>query len=91
MSRRNTLDVMADILRIATKPSTKTQILYAANLSYTQLQKYMTMLRDFGMVSDVVDKGGNDKFVITERGKQFLLDLPSRYGRIAPGEHSIWS
>ncbi len=82
---------MADILRITTKPCTKTQILYAANLSYNQLQRYIAMLRDFGMVSDVVEKGGNDKFVITERGKQFLTELPSRYGRIGPGEHSIWS
>ncbi len=82
---------MADILRITTKPSTKTQILYAANLSYNQLQRYMTMLRDFGMVSDLGEKGESNKFLITERGRQFLSDIPSRFGRIAPGERSIWT
>ena len=82
---------MADILRITTKPSTKTQILYSANLSYTQLQKYILTLREFGMVSELVEKGGNDKLVITARGQQFLTDLPRRFGRIAPGEHSVWA
>jgi predicted transcriptional regulator len=82
---------MADILGITTKPSTKTQILYWATLSYTQLQKYLTMLRDFGMISELIQKGGNDKPVITERGKQFLADLPTRFGTIAQGQHSVWT
>ncbi len=82
---------MADILRIASKPSTKTQILYAANLSYTQLQKYIAMLRDFGMISELVQKEGKDKLVITDRGKQFLTDLPTRFGTVAPGQHSVWA
>ena len=91
LSRRSTLDVMSDILRITTRPSTKTQILYSANLSYKQLQKYISMLQDFGMISELADKGASDKLVITERGKQFLTDLPTRFGRIAPGQHSIWT
>ncbi len=83
--------MIADILRITTKPSTKTQILYSANLSYKQLQKYVAMLSEFGLISALVQKEGNDKLVITERGKQFLADLPTRFGTVAPGQHSVWA
>jgi predicted transcriptional regulator len=34
------VDVMADILRVAAHPASKTQILYSANLSYEQAKKY---------------------------------------------------
>ena len=82
---------MADILRIAIKPTSKTQILYAANLSHTQAVKYVDMLMACGMLSKVAQKGSNEKFVITDSGQGFLTQISLRFGSISPGERSVWS
>jgi predicted transcriptional regulator len=84
------VDVMADILRVASKPSSKTRILYSANLSYEQAKKYCDLLVDMGMLSKLEpeDKGG-EKFQTTTNGKGFLTQM-SRFGRISPGERSVW-
>ncbi len=81
---------MADILRIASKPASKTQILYSANLSYAQTTKYLEMLIACEMLARV-SHGKNDKFVTTEAGGAFLSHLSPRFGRISPGENSIWA
>jgi len=91
LSRRNTLDVIADILRIASSPTSKTQILYAANLSYTQAVKYVELLVDCGMLSKVSDKGSSAKFVTTDSGQGFLNQISKKFGRISPGERSVWT
>ena len=81
---------MADILRIASRPTSRTQILYAANLSYSQAVKYVEMLIDCGMLSKVSEKGSSEKFVITDSGQEFLSQISQRFGSIAPGERSVW-
>jgi predicted transcriptional regulator len=90
MSRRTMIDVMADILRVAAHPCSKTQILYAANLSYEQARKYCELLVDSGMLSK--QEGGKnegEKFLTTADGAGFLSQM-SRFGRISPGERSVW-
>jgi predicted transcriptional regulator len=84
------VDVMADILRVAAHPCSKTQILYAANLSYEQARKYTDLLLECGMLSKLdADKNGNQKFLTTPNGAGFLSQM-SRFGRISPGESSVW-
>lgn len=90
LSRRTTLDVIADILRIASAPTSRTQILYAANLSHAQVVKYVDMLVACGMLSKVAEKGSNVKFVSTDSGRIFLAQISRRFGRISPGERSVW-
>lgn len=96
LSRRTTLDVMADILRIASRPTSRTQILYAANLSYSQTVKYVEMMIACGMLSKVSEKGGRQKggtvkFVITDSGQGFLTQISQHFGSISPGERSVWN
>lgn len=96
MSRRTTLDVIADILRITSRPTSRTQILYAANLSYTQTVKYVEMLTACGMLSKVSEKspsakGSSVKFVTTDSGQGFLEQISQRFGSISQGERSVWS
>lgn len=90
MSRRTTLDVIADILRIASAPTSKTQLLYSANLSYAQTVKYIELLIELGMLNRITH-GKNEKFVITEAGQAFLSKIQTHFGRISPGERSIWA
>jgi len=81
---------MADILRVAAHPCSKTQILYAANLSYEQAKKYCDLLVDCGMLTKVdrkADRG--EKFMTTANGAGFLSQM-SRFGKISPGESSVW-
>ena len=82
---------MADVLRIATSPASKTQIIYAANLSYSQAAKYTKMLMDCGMISRVEDHGPSEKFIIPDHGQAFLSQISPHYGKIAPGERSVWA
>jgi len=82
---------MADILRITSSPTSKTQILYAANLSYSQAVKYVDMLVACGMLSKVSQHGSSAKFVTTDSGQGFLAQISKRFGRISPGEHSVWA
>jgi len=91
LSRRSTLDVIADVLRVASVPTSRTQILYAANLSHTQVMKYIDMLVACGMLSKVAERGSSAKFVITDSGEFFLSQISSKFGRISPGERSVWA
>jgi len=84
------VDVMADILRVAAHPCSKTQILYAANLSYEQAKKYCELLLECGMLTKVEGEGNRgEKFLTTSDGAGFLTQM-SRFGRISPGESSVW-
>jgi predicted transcriptional regulator len=84
------VDVMADILRVAAHPCSKTQILYAANLSYEQTKKYCELLIECGMLSKLeADGKSNEKFLTTSNGAGFLSQM-SGFGSISPGESSVW-
>jgi predicted transcriptional regulator len=81
---------MADILRVAAHPCSKTQILYAANLSYEQTKKYCDLLIGCGMLSKLGgDEGRGEKFLTTSNGAGFLSQM-SGHGTISPGERSVW-
>jgi predicted transcriptional regulator len=84
------VDVMADILRVAAHPCSKTQILYAANLSYEQAKKYCELLLECGMLTKMsIEGNGAEKFLTTSNGAGFLSQM-SRFGSISPGESSVW-
>jgi predicted transcriptional regulator len=84
------VDVMADILRVAAHPCSKTQILYAANLSYEQAKKYCDLLLECGMLSKLDGEGkGVAKFLTTPSGSGFITQM-SAFGSISPGESSVW-
>jgi predicted transcriptional regulator len=65
---RNKLDIIRDVLSIASVKVKKTRIMYQANLSYTQLEKYLAALLSGGLVHC----DGDCVYLITQRGKEFL-------------------
>lgn len=84
------VDVMADVLRVAERPCSRTQILYAANLSFDQAKKYCELLVESGLLSKLeTNEDGRDKFMTTSNGTGFLSQM-SQFGSIAPGESSVW-
>jgi len=65
---RDRLQIIADILSIASKQAKKTQIMYQANLSYRLLCRYLNEVLDTGLVS--FENG--DYYALTAKGKEFL-------------------
>ena len=74
------MEIFANILKIAEKQTLKTHIMYKANLSHRQLEKYLTFLETNGMIIRRLENNST-LFQVTEKGLGFLRDYEriSRY------------
>ena len=66
---RSRLDIIADILQVASQKAKKTQIMYQANLSYKVLQRY---LKDVTEASLIRLETEEQCYVLTRKGREFL-------------------
>ena len=62
---------MADILDITKGPTLKTQIMYKANLSFTQLNGYLYFLLNSNLIAQTSIEG-KEVYAITSLGLNFL-------------------
>ncbi len=73
---RSRWDIMASVLRVAISGRTKTHIMRKCNLSYRQVQAYIDILLDKGLLimesHKVKNRNPTKIFVTTERGQTFL-------------------
>jgi predicted transcriptional regulator len=70
--RRDTVDIIHNILLMAKKRTSKTRILYGANLSFKQLSTYLDLLIDKELLaSKECDK--KICYKTTEKGYEFLV------------------
>ena len=69
MTYRRKLDIIADMLLVASNGAKKTQIMYQANLSYRLLQKYLEEERKAYLLSF---ERKERRYVLTSKGQQFL-------------------
>lgn len=69
--RRDKLYIISEILEIAKDGTLKTQIMYRANLSFTQLNDYLKFMLRINLLEKIVE---NDKeiYKATEKGLNFL-------------------
>ena len=65
---RGRLDIVRDVLSIASVKVRKTRIMYGANLSFVQLEKYLSLLQG----SELLEHDGDSGYLVTERGIKFL-------------------
>jgi len=68
--RRNNLEIIAEILRIARKGAKKTRIVYGANLNFKMLREYLRKLEGAGLI--VVSEEENGLIKTTKKGYEFL-------------------
>ena len=70
--RRDKLYIIAEILEIAKEGTLKTQIMYKANLSFTQLNDYLRFMLKIKLLDRILQ---NDKetYKTTEKGMNFLM------------------
>ena len=66
---RRRLDIIADILKVASQKAKKTQIMYQANLSYKVLQRYLKEVK----AASLIDFNTEDQcYTLTQKGREFL-------------------
>jgi len=68
--RRDQLSVVASIIETARLGTLKTPIMYKANLSFTQLDFYVTYLLRKGLIARYFE--GHDMYITTKKGLKFL-------------------
>ena len=71
MKNRSRYEVIAAILRSASKEETRTKIMYKAMLSNDQCKVYLDSLLQSGLVQEV-DIGNKMVYRITHKGNKFL-------------------
>lgn len=69
--RRDKLFIIAEIIEIAREGSLKTQIMYRANLSFTQLNDYLRFMIRINILETVL-KNDKEIYHATEKGLDFL-------------------
>lgn len=75
IGNRTRLEILASILKVASNGALKTHIMYRANLSHRQLEKYLAFLEKTGMLAEHVDEeAGSRTYRVTEKGVGFLRE-----------------
>ena len=69
--RRDKLFIIAEILEIAKEGTLKTQIMYRANLSFTQLNEYIGFMLKIKLLSKI-SVNGKRTYKSTDKGSSFL-------------------
>ena len=65
-NRRSSIEVIADMLRLG--EAGKTEIMYSANMSYAQLQKYLKFLLELKLIDRVTVGNPVITYRITKKG-----------------------
>lgn len=69
--RRGRFFIMAEVLTIAKEGSPKTRIMYKANMSFAQINEYLSLLVDLNLLQ-AVENHKRTTYKTTDKGLQFL-------------------
>ena len=71
--RRSSVEVIGDILRLG--EAGKTEIMYGANMSYRQLQRYLAFLIQDGFLERRMAPNPGVKYQPTQKGQRLLRSI----------------
>jgi len=73
--RRSHFEIIADMIKVGENGAGKTEIMYSANMSYSQIQKYLGFLLSHGFIEKL--KVGNPcvTYHMTESGQKLLKSI----------------
>jgi len=71
--RRSSIEVIADMLRLG--EAGKTEIMYSANMSYYQLQKYLNFLLQLKLIDKVTVGNPVVTYRVTRKGLRLLKSI----------------
>ena len=73
LARRNDIDIIANILTEAKEDTLKTHIMYRCNLSYRQLEIYLSLLLEMELLErQSNEESSKQYFKITSKGSKFI-------------------
>ena len=70
--RRDRLFIMAEILDVARDGALKTQIMYRANLSFAQLNEYLSLLLDLNLLEVAEGSEKRTIYKTTDKGSTYV-------------------
>jgi predicted transcriptional regulator len=83
--RRSDIKIIADMLRVGEKGAGKTEIMYTANMSYSQIQKYLEYLVSQGFVNKVNLDNTMVAYQVTDSGFKLLRAIDNLVAMMEPG------
>jgi len=75
--RRSNIEIIAEMLKIGENGAGKTKIMYNANLSYTQIQKYLGFLMSQGFIDKMEIGNPSVTYQVTGNGLKLLEGINS--------------
>ena len=70
--RRSDLEIIADMLKVGENGAGKTEIMYSANMSYSQIQKYLGYLMAQGLIDKMKMGNPSVTYQVTDSGLKLL-------------------
>jgi predicted transcriptional regulator len=74
LRNRTRVEILSKILDVAGRGALKTHIMYRANLSHRQLEKYLAFLKENGLLEEASDPDTGPMYRVTQKGIDFLKD-----------------
>ncbi len=82
--RRSNIEIIADMLRVGENGAGKTEIMYSANMSYIQLQKYLDYLVNQGFINKVNMDNTLVAYQVTDTGLKLLKAIDALMEMLGP-------
>lgn len=73
--RRSNIQIIRDMLKVGENGAGKTEIMYSANMSYAQIQKYLRFLILHGFIDKVEVGNPVVTYIVTEKGLSLLKSI----------------
>ncbi|MFC1847545.1 winged helix-turn-helix domain-containing protein [Chloroflexota bacterium] len=73
--RRSNFEIIADMLKVGENGAGKTKIMYNANLSYRQIQKYLAFLLSQGFIDKMEMGNPSVTYKVTDSGLKLLKSI----------------
>lgn len=83
--RRSNIEIIADMLRVGENGAGKTEIMYSANMSFSQIQKYLEYLVGQGFISRVDMDNAVVGYRVTDSGLRLLKAIDTLLEMLGPG------
>jgi predicted transcriptional regulator len=86
--RRSNIEIIADMLRVGENGAGKTEIMYTANMSYHQIQKYLEYLINQGFINKINLDNTMIAYQVTGSGLKLLKAIDTLMEMIESTENS---
>ena len=88
--RRTSVEIIADMLRVGERGAGKTEIMYSANMSYNQNEKYMDYLISEGFLNKINLGNSVTAYKVSDSGLKLLRTIDNLMGMLkASSEEEI--